>query len=277
MTSPALQDIIALLGCPAAGNPAQYLFERAIEAAGLDVRFVTVDVAPERLAEAFAGISAMGFRGCLLSGPLREVALPLVASATPTASFAGGVTLLERQADALVGHMTDGRGVVEAVRGHIDPAGSRAVVLGAGSRGRAVALELALAGAAGILVSDPDQSRAIALAASLGGLSAATAAAIDWQPRLELLPDTDILVAAGPDAGGAASPSITGLRRDMVVADLRLAATPSAVARQAAEVGACVVDGLETHAARTAIDFQTLLGAEADPDLLRDALDEFLS
>ena len=32
MTSSALQDIIALLGCPAAGNPAQYLYERAIEA-----------------------------------------------------------------------------------------------------------------------------------------------------------------------------------------------------------------------------------------------------
>jgi shikimate dehydrogenase len=277
MTSPALQDIIALLGCPAAGNPAQYLFERAIEAAGLDVRFVTVDVAPERLAEAFAGISAMGFRGCLLSGPLREVALPLVASATPTASFAGGVTLLERQADALVGHMTDGRGVVEAVRGHIDPAGSRVVVLGAGSRGRAVALELALAGAAGILVADPDQARAIALAEALGGLSAAVATAVDWQPTLDLPTDIDILVAAGPDAGGAASHSMTGLRGDLVVADLRLATTPSAVGRQAAEVGACLVDGLEIHVARTAIDFQMLLGVETDPDLLRDALDEFLS
>lgn len=277
MTSPALQDIVALLGCPAAGNPAQYLFERAIEAAGLDVRFVTVDVAPERLAEALAGIAAMGFKGCLLSGPLREAALPLVASATPTALFAGGVTLLERQGDVLVGHMTDGRGVVEAVRGHIDPAGSRVVVVGAGSRGRAVALELALAGAAGILVADPDQARAIALAEALGGLSAAVATAVDWQPTLDLPPDIDILVAAGPAAGGAASHAVTGLRGDLVVADLRIATTPSAVGRQAAEAGGCLVDGLEIHAARTAIDFQMLLGVETDPDLLRDALDEFLS
>ena len=34
MTSPALQEIIALLGSPAAGNPAQYLYERMLEAAG---------------------------------------------------------------------------------------------------------------------------------------------------------------------------------------------------------------------------------------------------
>jgi hypothetical protein len=60
MTSPALQDIVALLGCPAAGNPAQYLFERAIAAAGLDWRFLTFDVLPERLARALGGVDAMG-------------------------------------------------------------------------------------------------------------------------------------------------------------------------------------------------------------------------
>ena len=49
MTSVALQEIVALLGCPAAGNPAQYLFERLIQAAGLDWRFLTFDVAPDRV------------------------------------------------------------------------------------------------------------------------------------------------------------------------------------------------------------------------------------
>ena len=48
MTSPALQEIIALLGCPAAGNPAQYLHERALAEAALDWRFLTLDVSPER-------------------------------------------------------------------------------------------------------------------------------------------------------------------------------------------------------------------------------------
>ncbi|MEY3031953.1 MAG: hypothetical protein RLZZ622_428, partial [Planctomycetota bacterium] len=30
MTNPALQEVIALLGHPAAGTPAQYLFERVV-------------------------------------------------------------------------------------------------------------------------------------------------------------------------------------------------------------------------------------------------------
>jgi shikimate dehydrogenase len=281
MTSAALQDIIALLGCPAAGNPAQYLFERAIEAAGLDVRFLTVEVAPDQLADALAGVAAMGFRGCLLSGPLREAAVPLIASTSPAAAFAGAVTLVERQAGPLTGHMTDGRGVVEALRSHIDPAGCRVLVLGAGSRGRATALELALAGAASIVVADPDAPRAAALAEALAGLSAAPAAVLEWTDSLDVPPDVDIIVAAGPAPGGspppAKGPTLTGLRGDLVIADLTLATSPSPIASQAQGAGACVVDGLEIHAARTAIDIHTLLGVDADPDMLRDALDEFLS
>lgn len=282
MTSAALQEIIALLGCPAAGNPAQYLFERAIEAAGLDVRFLTVEVAADRLADALAGVAAMGFKGCLLSGPLHEAALPLVGSTSPAAAFAGAVTLVERQSGPLSGHMTDGRGVVEAVRSHVDPAGARVFLLGAGPRGRATALELTLAGAAGIVVADPDAARAAALAEALGGLSAApTATPLEWHDSLDVPSDIDILVATGPDPGdhGQAlkTPALAGLRADLVVADLALVTSPSPVVRQAAAAGACIVDGLEIHAARTAIDIHTLLGVDADPDMLRDALDEFLS
>ena len=97
MTSPALQEIIALLGCPAAGNPAQYLCERALAEAGLDWRFLTLEVAHDRIAAALAGIDAMGFRGCILSGPLRGLATAHVAAVSPTATFSRAVSLVERQ------------------------------------------------------------------------------------------------------------------------------------------------------------------------------------
>ena len=38
-----------------------------------------------------------------------------------------------------------------------------------------------------------------------------------------------------------------------------------------------VVDGLEVHVAKIAIDFQVLTGTEPDTDMLREALEEFLS
>ena len=85
LANAALQDVVSLLGCPAAGNPAQYLFERAFAAAGLDWRFLSLEVAPDRLGDALAGVSALGFRGCILAGPLRRQALPLMGQSSPSA------------------------------------------------------------------------------------------------------------------------------------------------------------------------------------------------
>ena len=272
MTSPALQDILALFGCPAAGNPAQYLFERAIEAAGLDCRFLSFDVAPDRLAEALAGAAAMGFRGCLLSGPLRNAASPLVAALSPAATFTGAVTLVERQPAGFIGHVTDGRGAAEALRSHLDLAGTRALILGAAAGGRATALEVALAGAAEVLVCDPDAQRAEDLARSLADLDVrATTGTLPAAAVVDVPATIDLVVIEAGDV------KLGGLRGDLVVADLRLAARTSAAATQAAEHGACIVSGIEIHAARAAIDFQMLTGTAADPDLLQDALDEFLS
>ena len=286
MTSPALQDIVALLGCPAAGNPAQYLFERAISAAGLDWRFLTFDVLPERLAQALGGIDAMGFRGCLLSGALQEGAMKervmgegqvgLLAHASPAARFAGAASLVEHQAGGLFGHMTDGRGIVEALRAHADLTAARVVIAGAGPTGRATALELALAGVAEILVADRSPQRATTLVERLRELdTSAEITLLTAEPPIEIPQRAGIVVVS---RGQDESPAIfSGLRADLVLADTELVEQPSVVVAAGQKAGCCVVDGLEVHVAKIAIDFQVLTGTEPDTDMLREALEEFLS
>lgn len=276
MTSPALQEIVALLGCPAAGNPAQYLFERAIEAAGIDWRFVTFDVDPARIGEAIAGVSALGLRGCILAGPLQEAAAAFMATMTPSATFSGGVSLVDRQPEGLVGHMTDGRGVVESLRSHIDPASTHVLILGGGPVARATALELALARCPGIVVCDSQTDRAEATVAAINGLDDAAATMLPWQPTLEIPAAVGIIVSVLAADGSESPPGLIGLRGDLVVADLPLVPQPSPLIALAAAAGACTIDGLEIHAEKMAIDFQSWTGTKPDTDMLREALDEFL-
>ncbi|MFN5756654.1 MAG: shikimate dehydrogenase family protein [Planctomycetia bacterium] len=276
MTSPALQEIVALLGSPAAGNPAQYLYERMLEAAGLDWRFLTLEVAPARTGDAITGIDALGFRGAVLSGPLRSAALPFVASPSPAASFAGAVSLVDRQASGLVGHMTDGRGAIEALRSHADPAGSRVLIVGAGAVARA-ALELSLANVAEILVCDRTPERATAFVESLRSLEAAPAEVLPWQATIEIPERVGIVVAAVPADGPKPAFALAGLRNDLVIADFALVPQPSPVVAAAVRHGACAIDGLEIHCAKTAIDFHTWTGIEPDTEMLREALEEWLS
>lgn len=276
MTSAALQEIVAVLGCPAAGNPAQYLFERAIEAAGIDWRFVTFDVEPERIAEAIAGVAALGFRGCLLAGPLQEAAAGLVATLTPAATFSGGVSLIDRQPEGLVGHMNEGRGVVEALRSHCDPASTQVLILGGGPAARATALELALARCPGIVICDPQAERGEAAVTAINELEGAVATLLPWAPAIEIPAAVGIVVSVLSADGSESLPGLTGLRGDMVVADLPLVPQPSPLIALAAAAGACTIDGLEIHAEKKAIDFQTWAGIKPDTDMLREALDEFL-
>lgn len=276
MTSPALQDIVALFGCPAAGNPAQYLFERAIAAAGLDWRFFSVDVTPERLAPALAGAAAMGFRGCLLAGPLEEAAPAFLSRLTPAADFAGAASLVEATAEGLLGHITEGRGIVEALRAHAGIAGARVLVAGAGVLGRATALELALGGAEAIIVAHRDPELARSLAQKVAAIESPVAVETLVSDGPFEVPEGVGLVVVARGAGEPC-PRFERLRGDLILADTALAdqASPALLAGRAA--GCCVIDGIEIHVEKTAIDFRTLTGMDADPDLLREALEEFLS
>ena len=302
---PALQEIVAVLGCPAAGDPTQYVFERAVAQARLDWRFVTFDVPLERAEDAIRGVRALGFRGAVLTGPLRQSGLPLVDSATPTAAFAGAVSMIDRQPEGLVGHMTDGRAAVEAIRGHFDPVGAAVLLIGSGPAAAATALELSLAGVGRLLLANRSMDRSTALAERLKGIgatavpapdppeAAADAEAVGREAsptggmRVETIPcergkplaipaEVGLVVSAIPAADKAVI-DLDAVRPDLVVADLALGVEPSTLVAQATRQGACTIDGIEIRCARTAIEFTQWTGLEPDPDLLREALEEFLS
>jgi len=59
------ESLIAVVGHPIAGNPAQFALERAFEAMQLDWRVISFDVPPARLGVALGGIDALGVRGVL--------------------------------------------------------------------------------------------------------------------------------------------------------------------------------------------------------------------
>ena len=69
------QEFLCCLGQPVAGNPTQYMMEKAFEAAGLDWRYLTCEVPPEKLADAMRGLRALGFN----TGPSESPITPVIA------------------------------------------------------------------------------------------------------------------------------------------------------------------------------------------------------
>lgn len=57
------EPIVAVIGNPIAGNPTQFALETGFQAAQIDSRVFSIDLASDKVAAALAGMNAMGFRG----------------------------------------------------------------------------------------------------------------------------------------------------------------------------------------------------------------------
>ena len=276
MINPALQEVIAVLGHPAAGNPAQFLFERVVAHDSLDWRFLTLEVAPDRLAEALAGVSALGFAGCMLAGPLTEPAVGLTTSVSPAAQFAGGCNLLERSKDGqLVGHLTLGRGALDSICLHADPLKTHSLILGTNLLARSLALELTLAGAPGITIVDPWDHQASVLAEAINAVEGGNASAAEDELG-SMDENVGIVIATEDNRPIPADFQLPELIEDIVVVDTSLDPKASATLKAATNANSCKIDGLEVTACIMALNFRNLTGIETDTGSLREALDEFL-
>ena len=77
------------MGQPVAGNPTQFMMEHAFAAAGLDWRYLTLEVAPDRLADALRGMRAMGFKGGNFTIPHKVAVIPLLDELSEAAELMG--------------------------------------------------------------------------------------------------------------------------------------------------------------------------------------------
>jgi len=195
-TSPSVQPILVLLGQPVAGNPAQFMMERAFARHDMDWRYLSLDVAPEDLGDAVRGIRAMGFRGGNCAAPHRQAVVALMDRTGDVARHIGAVNCILRDHHDLVGENTEGRGVIGSLLRRIDPAGKRVVLLGAGQMARAVGVELALAKAAEIIVANRSEARGRDLVELLAGPLATPASLVVWEGEYAVPPDVQILVSA---------------------------------------------------------------------------------
>ena len=279
--SHALQEIVCCLGQPVAGNPTQFMMERAFAAAGLDWRYLTLEVAPEKLPDAVRGLRALGFRGANFTIPHKVAVIPLLDELSQAAELMGAVNCVNRIDDKLVGENTDGKGFVQSLRGVTDPSGKRVVILGAGGAARAIAVELGLSGASQFTIVNRQRERGEELAKLLSERVMVPATYVEWKGNYDIPPDCDVLINATSiglgDAHARVPVNNATIRPELVVADVIFNPAETRFLREAAEHGATTLDGLGMLVNQAVIGFKIWTGIEPDANVMRDALEEFLS
>lgn len=280
MSHPAIQEIVAVFGQPVAGNPTQYMMEKAFAQVGLDWRYLTLEVAPEALGEAIAGMRAMGFRGCNLTIPHKVEVIKFLDRTSEAATLMGAVNCVNRVGNELVGDNTDGKGFVQSLRSLTDPAGRNIVILGAGGAARAIAVEVGLAGAAQITVVNRAVERGQELVDLLNDKVHVASRYVQWEGPYGVPPESEVVINATSiglgDAEARVPLAVNTLEPDMVVADVIFNPPETRLIRDARQRGCQTLDGLGMLVNQAVIGFKIWTGRDADPGVMRDALEEFL-
>jgi shikimate dehydrogenase len=277
----SLQEITFLFGQPVAGNPTQFIMERAFAAAGLDWRYLTLEVSPERLGDAVRGARAMGFRGGNITMPHKVAVIEFLDELTEAAGLMQAVNCIKNNDGRLLGENTDGKGFLESLRPLVEPDGKQAVVLGAGGAARAIAVELALAGAASITVVNRSVERGRALVDLLRDKTKTSTEFVEWNNDFSVPEQTSVLINATSiglfDRNARVPIKLDTLRSDLVVADVIFNPADTRLLREAHDRGCKTLDGLGMLVNQAVIAFQLWTGTAPDAAVMREALEEFLS
>ncbi len=257
--------VAGVMGWPVGHSRSPRLHGHWLREHAIDGAYVPLAVSPERLGDAVRGLGALGLRGCNVTVPHKEAVIPLLDRIDATARATGAVNTIVVEADGtLSGSNTDVFGFMENLReGAPDwrPAGTVAVVVGAGGAARAVAWALREAGATEVRVVNRTHDRAARLAADIGG----PVHAVAWAEREAVLDGAGLLVnttTQGMEGQARLDLRLDALPRTAIVNDIVYVPLATPLLADAAARGNPVVDGLGMLLHQARPGFAAWFGAE---------------
>jgi len=274
---------LAVVGHPVAHSRSPAMHNAAFAALGLadGWSYEAIDLSPERFATGIAALRERGFAGVNVTVPHKRAACELADQRSDAVAAIGAANTLSFGPAGIRADNTDATGLLASLPPGFEPAGARALVLGAGGSARAVAWALAGAGAA-VTVANRTVARAVELADQLG-VTALTGlepgASIDLGSFALLVNATSVGLATPGAPPPAPEADLKALRLEadqlvspLVVVDLVYGSEPTELAATSIGGGATLIDGLEVLVRQGADSFRIWVGREPPIEVMRSAI-----
>jgi shikimate dehydrogenase len=163
-----------------------------------------------------------------------------------------------------------------------DPAGTRVAILGAGGAARAIAVELALAGAAEIDIVSVRPEPGQDLADLITRRTPAAARHVPWDGTWQVPPGLDLLVNATPvglypDVDALPAIDLDSLQASTILADVIPNPPTSALVAAARERGLTTLDGLGMLVNQGALAIRLWTGVDPDRTVMRHRLTDIFA
>jgi shikimate dehydrogenase len=274
-----LSQLTGSFGRAAAGNATVAMIEEAYRHHEMDWRYLNCEVSPERLGDAVRGARAMGWAGFNCSLPHKVAVIDHLDGLGDSASIMRAVNCAVRRGEHYIGENTDGKGFLMSLEGVVDPRAKEIVLLGAGGAARALAVELALAGASSITVVNRGFERGAELVRLINEQTPAKAELIVWNKTYQVKESAQIVinvtsVGLYPDVDARLDIDVNSLKSGMVVADIVPSPPRTHLIIDAEARGCQIVDGLGMLVNQGVISIKYWSGVDVDPGVMRRKLEE---
>jgi shikimate dehydrogenase len=267
---------LAVIGFPVAHSRSPAMQNAALADLGLggEWSYEAIELAPAEFAERTRALASEGFVGANVTVPHKEAALALADSCSDMAIEIGAANTLSFAAGEIRAENTDAPGLLEALPE--DPAGKRALVLGAGGAARAVVWALRSADVE-VDVWNRTPERAEALVAEFGVSTVATPSDGLRATSYDLLVNaTAAGMGAKTPAQGRSQLKELGVGADeisdrLVVVDLAYGSEETELCKIARAQGARVIDGIEVLVRQGAASLRIWTGLKPPLEVMRAA------
>ncbi len=247
---PPQKKMTGMFGHPVAENPIDRMFDAVYAHYGLNWQFWKCDIgSAEDLPVAICGAKALGFSGFCITVPYKIASIPSLDAVDDDVRVIGAANYVTFEDGRIIGHNNDGKGVVKAIHKVTPIAGKRVAMLGAGGAGRAMAVEIARAGAAQLTVITRREPQGTEVAELVHRSTSVPAVWLGWKGTCALPPETQIVLNA---THLGAAPQLepvpidwNSIARDTTVVDVITNPRITPFLETARKKGCAIVDGVE--------------------------------
>lgn len=247
---PPQKKMTGMLGHPVAENPIDHMFDAVYAHYNLNWQFWKCDIGSvEDLPAAIRGAKALGFSGFCITVPYKIASLSSLDAIDDDVRVIGAVNYVTFEDGRIIGHNNDGKGVVKAIQKVTSVAGKRVAILGAGGAGRAMAVEIARAGAAHFTVITRRESQGSEVADLVHRATGIPTEWLGWKGAVALPADTQVVLNA---THLGAAPELepvpvdwNSIASDTTVVDVITNPRITPFLQTALEKGCAVVNGVE--------------------------------
>lgn len=274
---PEQKQMTGMLGHPVAENPIDRMFDAVYAHYGLNWTFWKSDVSSaDELGTAISGAQALGYAGYAITVPYKIEAVRHLDDFDEDVRVMGCTNYVTIEDGRFVGHQNDGKGLVKAISQVTDITGQRLVMLGSGGSGRAMAVEVARAGASGVTIISRNETTGREVAAIVERGTGVPATWQEWRGEARIPEGTGIVLNATPLGSfpelDMVPIDIESLTSSMTVADVITNPRITPLLAAAAARGCTIVDGVEMLVNLACQIFTAWTGIDPDPEVFRTAV-----